>query len=166
MSDDKPKAVGFLERRWRMIKAGAKKIYEKLFDVKTYIYAGVMFGGAALLGQVYPQNELVQGIAKIFGVAGDGAGVGVLMGMTRVIALGALINAGMGMVQESNACNDCKTHQPTPSTTPLVQKAAETAAHVASHHDFGETLTGNLTPLSTPTITNVAGKIVQSTIKQ
>ncbi len=167
MNDDSAsKPAGFFERRWRMIKAGAKKIYEKLFDVKTYIYAGVMFGGAALLGQAYPNNEIVQGLANTFGVSGSAPLTGVLMGMARVITLGALINAGVGMVQESNACNGCKTHEPASTMTPVIQKGAETVAHVASHHDFGESLTGSLTPLSTPTVTNAASKIIQTAIKQ
>lgn len=147
MSEEQKAPVGFFERRWRMLKAGVKKVFSYLFDPKTYIYAGVMFGTAALAGHYLPDLPLAQGMAKTFGVA-DGSATSVLMGMGRAILMGTLINATVAMVKESNECNNCAQtdHQPAVPE----QQTQQVVSEVAKHLTHGLSELGNASPPSVP----------------
>lgn len=107
-TETQPHKLGFFERRWRMVKAGASKVFEYLISPKTYLMAAAIFGGAALAGQ-YGVGYGGETIADMFGMGGAGGAVPekVLGGMAKAVVIGTVFNAVISVFQAGRECDNC-----------------------------------------------------------
>ncbi len=97
-----PRRIGFIERRWNMVKAFAKKSYEHLFSVKTWVSAGVILGTMAFLGSGNA-GKMLQGLAEFTAVTPENLPFRIV----QSLAIGTALNAGIAMYKEAKRCDDC-----------------------------------------------------------
>jgi hypothetical protein len=102
--DIEPRHIGFFERRWNMVKAFGKQVYEHLFSIKTYVSSAVLFGGMALLSA--HGGEIGKTLGGFFSVQPNVPSV--LMAMGKALAIGTVFNAGIAMYKEAKRCDDCE----------------------------------------------------------
>ncbi len=138
-----PRHVGFLERRWNMVKAFAGSALTHLFSIKTWVTAGVIFGGMAFLG-TGAAGEMAQTIASYTAVTPEN----LPFRMMQALAMGTVINAGVAMYKEAKRCDDCDAlaTQIERSLVPPGGPAVELARHHA--HSSPDVFVPQPTPAS------------------
>lgn len=129
MTEDAPPQPGFLAKRWHVAKAMAGAMVSYLLKPRTWIFAGAVLGGAALLGNF----EMTQGVANLFHVSTDNP-MSLVTGMGKALVAGTLINAGISGYAKGQ---EFKSHM-TPHHTGHGQTQQRTPEHGhAQQQDYG-----------------------------
>lgn len=146
-----PRHIGFFERRWNMMKAFGKQVYEHLFSVKTWVSSAVIFGGMAFLG-TGAAGEIGKSIGGFFAVKPTMEGV--LMAMGKALAIGTAMNAGIAMYKEAKRCDDCEAlaTQMEQGRVPTQGQSPELAQQYDHYHHMPEQ---QFSPAYTPPSTAV-----------
>lgn len=129
--------VSFLERRWRLLKAGVKGMAGYLLKPKTYVFAAAALGVSALM----------------FGMpAGGLLGAGMLMRGATMLAIGAMMNMAVDMIKEGKQCTD-ETHACEKAKEANAQQHGHGQAQQQSYyhpHDYGLDNNEIVPPMDTP----------------